>query len=111
MLDEEGNIIGKAIEELKEETGLIFDKEEMIELNKEIIYPSPGGCDEFISIFLCEKDITFQELNELKGKLTGINEEEKIILKIIKYSELIKEGINDIKVLTAITLYNEYINS
>lgn len=49
MLDEDGNFIGVAAKELKEETGLEIEEKKLIPLGS--IYPSPGGCDEEVILF------------------------------------------------------------
>jgi ADP-sugar diphosphatase len=70
MLDGARNFAGKAAEEIAEETGLTMQSSELIDLTalalrqskggketnlKNAMYPSPGGSDEFIAIFLWEK--------------------------------------------------------
>jgi ADP-sugar diphosphatase len=69
MLDDAGNFAGKAAEEIQEETGFKLPESELIDLTelalKELkpegetlqnaMYPSPGGSDEYIPIFLWEK--------------------------------------------------------
>ena len=66
--DKTENFVGKAAEEIEEETGLVVPQRELIDLTKlaleetdveeglqPAMYPSPGGCDEYIAIFLWEK--------------------------------------------------------
>jgi 8-oxo-dGTP pyrophosphatase MutT (NUDIX family) len=69
MLDGETGFSGAAAKEIWEETGLRIPKEELIDLTelalkssqvrdkglKNAMYPSPGGADEFIPIYLWEK--------------------------------------------------------
>ncbi|KAL1797271.1 hypothetical protein ACET3X_003877 [Alternaria dauci] len=81
MLDDEGNFAGKAAKEIMEETGFKLPEGELIDLTElalapgpapegmapkgesiqekeclqNAMYPSPGGSDEFIPIFLWEK--------------------------------------------------------
>lgn len=70
MLDESRNFGGKAAEEIQEETGFKLPESELINLTElalneskteggetlqNAMYPSPGGSDEFIPIFLWEK--------------------------------------------------------
>lgn len=74
-------------------------------LQKEM-YPSPGACDESISLFLCQKQLPRAELDGLKGKLTGLRHEgEKITLKLVSLKDLWKEGARDAKALSALALY------
>ena len=70
------------------------------------IFPSPGGCDEHISIFLHEKRVPRETLKEWTGKLTGLREDgEKITLKLIRLEDLWKEGGRDGKAAAAWGLY------
>lgn len=104
---------GVAAKELKEEVGIVIDASSLVDLTKEVygsrypgIYPSPGGCDEFIKLFLYEKDVSEEELASFKGKATGVMEEgEYICLKVIELDQLIEET-SDVKALCALSLYN-----
>ena len=106
--------------EIEEETGLVVKDEELIDLtalalqNEENaenlqkgVYTTPGGCDEFVPIFLYQKRISREELDEFRGKLTGLRSEgEKITLKVVKLADLWKEGARDAKTLSAWALYH-----
>ncbi|KIX10256.1 uncharacterized protein Z518_01337 [Rhinocladiella mackenziei CBS 650.93] len=70
------------------------------------IYPSPGGSDEFIPIFLARKTVPQASIDELKGKLTGLRGHgEKITLKIVRLDEVWKVAGRDGKTLAALALY------
>ena len=74
------------------------------------MYPSPGGSDEFIVIFLWEKALDRQEIEAKKEKHTGLRAQgEKIILRIINYHEYLDVGARDGKTLGAWALYEKYI--
>lgn len=93
-----------------EEGGDQQEDEREHEIEKEClqkgVYPSPGGSDEFIPIFLCQKRMEREEIEMLKGKLTGLRDErEKITLKLVPLEELWKEGLRDAKSLAAWALY------
>lgn len=121
MLDDSDSLSGAAAKEIKEETGLELYKDDLIDLtalaldksddmNSEklhkAVYPSVGGCDEFISIFLHERRVARNTLDEWQGKLTGLRHEgEKITLKLVPYGDLWREGARDAKTLAAIALY------
>ena len=104
---------GVAAKEIKEEVGITIDESKLIDLTKEVygdrypgMYPSVGGCDEFIKLFLYEKDVTEEELETFKGKATGLMEEgEYICLKVIELEKLIEET-SDAKAICALALYN-----
>ena len=119
MIDDEGTFAGAAAKEIKEEVGIEVEEKEMVDMTKlavegkegeeglqEAVYASPGGSDEFIPIFLVRKSMKKEEIEGLKGKLTGLREHgEKITLKIVKLSEVWREGARDGKTLASLALY------
>lgn len=118
MVDD-GTFKGSAAKEIEEELGLKIQEDELVNLSQLAIpekegescpramFPSAGGCDEFIPIFLHEKMIPREQLKEWSGKLTGLREEgEKITLKLVKLEDLWLEGARDAKALAAWALYD-----
>jgi len=119
MLDDAGSFSGGAAKEIEEETGLVVKDEDLIDLTalafenednaeelQKGVYTTPGACDEFVPIFLYQKRISRKELEEFKGKLTGLrNEGEKITLKVVRLGDLWREGARDAKTLSAWALY------
>ncbi|TKA25076.1 hypothetical protein B0A50_06141 [Salinomyces thailandicus] len=119
MLDDSGTFAGGAAKEIKEETGLEVKGEELVDMTamamegeanaeglQKGVYSSPGGCDEFVPMFLYQKRVSRGELEGFKGKLTGLRGEgEKITLKVVKLEDLWREGVRDAKVLAALALY------
>lgn len=113
------SFIGAAADEIEEETGLVIPKTELLDLTElalgkqvrpddlqSAMYPSPGGSDEYIAIFLWEKVLDRQEIEDLKGKLTGLRTQgEKITVRILNYEQLWKVGARDAKTLAAWSLY------
>jgi 8-oxo-dGTP pyrophosphatase MutT (NUDIX family) len=68
MIDNEDSFAGTAAREIKEEVGVELKGSDLMtklavkghrasENLRSAIYPSPGGCDEFISIFLWENEM------------------------------------------------------
>lgn len=118
MIDDEKKFAGAAAKELWEETGLKIPAHELIDMTKmalkestgpeahlqKAMYPSPGGCDEFIALFLWHGTRPQAWINEQNGKLKGVGRE-KITVKLVKYEELWKEGARDAKTLAAWALY------
>jgi len=123
MIDE-GTFSGGAAKEIQEETGLSVPQEELIDMTSLALsqqsqggesseetlqyatYPSPGGSDEFIPLFLWQKRMERAKIEELQGKLTGLRESgEKITLKMVKLEDLWKEGARDGKTLAAWAMY------
>ncbi|KAI1803441.1 hypothetical protein F4811DRAFT_562485 [Daldinia bambusicola] len=70
------------------------------------MYPSAGGCDEHIPIFMYERRVPRETLKEWTGKLTGLRDEgEMITLKLVRMKDLWKEGARDAKCLAAVALW------
>lgn len=122
MLDDNGTFTGAAAKEIKEETGLEIREEDLVDMTKlvnqradgvtneeelqEAVYPSPGGSDEFIPVFLLRKRMSRNEIEGLKGKLTGLRPQgENITLQLCRLDQLWKVGARDGKTLAAIALY------
>jgi ADP-sugar diphosphatase len=120
MLEKGKSFTGNAANEILEETGLSLEEKDLINLTElamrnsssqetilqDAMYPSPGGCDEYIPIFLWEKEMDRQSIENLRGKLTGLRKEgEFITLRVCDYEDLWKEGLRDGKTLAAWALY------
>ena len=122
MLDDSGTFAGGAAKEIEEETGLSVQQGELTDMTalalqsvqdpvdgevlQKAVYPSAGGSDEFIPLFLCQKRMPRAEIEELQGKLSGLREHgEKITLKVVPLEDLWKEGVRDGKTLAAWALY------
>jgi ADP-sugar diphosphatase len=122
MLDDSGSFAGGAAKEIQEETGLVVEQGDLIDMTslaaqaaqepgqgerlQHAVYPSAGGSDEFIPLFLCLKKMPRTSIEELQGKLTGLRDEgEKITLKVVPLGDLWKEGFRDGKTLAAWALY------
>lgn len=122
MLDDSGTFAGGAAKEIQEETGLSVQASELIDMTslalqsiqdpeggeslQKAVYPSAGGSDEFIPLFLCQKRMPRRQIEELRGKLTGLREHgEKITLRVVELEEVWKVGVRDGKTLAAWALY------
>lgn len=125
MIDN-GTFGGAAAKEIKEETGLDIKEDELTDMTRLAIelqssedkeggvenhlqqgtFPSPGGSDEFIPIFLVRKQMTKQQIDSMRGKLTGLRDHgEKITLKLVRLKDVWKVGSRDGKTLAAVALY------
>lgn len=134
MMDADNDFAGKAASEIEEELGLVIKEEELTCLtdkvaeirqgkNKKVegskeeerretlpfaMYPSAGGCDEYIKIFAHERRVPRSQLREWQGKLTGLRKEgEMITLKVVPLEDLWLEGGMDSKALAALTMYTQ----
>lgn len=73
------------------------------------MYPSAGGCDEYIKIFFHERRVPRHTLKEWEGKFGGLRDSgEMITLKVVPLDDLWLEGGMDSKALAAVTLYKQY---
>ena len=101
------NANGVAIKEIKEETGIDIQKDDLVLLGSG--FPSAGGCDELISLYevnLLADDSFIQELIEKK---TGeIGSHEQITVGIAEYEDfktmLVDGRCRDFKAMSAIML-------
>ena len=134
MLDAAGCLGGKAAQEIKEEVGLTVRADDLFDMSAaavstipqlpyydsgvasdhasspervaDAMYPSPGGCDESLSLMLVQKRMRRREIEELKGRETGLRGEgEMIRLKVVPLGALWREGGRDAKCLAALGLY------
>ena len=119
MTDESNNFSGVVAKEMKEETGLTINIDQMFCLsdalmgNHKGMYPSSGGCSESIKIYSWRYHFTTVDFNELKRKMEtethGQKEEGEFIqLCLVKLDELHKHA-PDAKALSALALYNIYL--
>ncbi|CAN8097645.1 unnamed protein product [Discula destructiva] len=115
-----------AVREIEEETGLTVPESELINMSElarrelgkydprteetqdsleSAMYSSPGGCDEYISLLLWEKEMEFSEIEALRGKFTGLRSAgEMITLRLVKYADLWKIGAQDGKTMASLAL-------
>lgn len=130
MLDGSGHFSGVAAKEMREETGLDIQTHELVDLTALALgipelgeapestpgvppirgmYPSPGGCDEFLRLYYYGKDVARAELDALKGKLSGnIEEGEVITLEVVPLEQLWRRTA-DAKALSALLLFKELL--
>lgn len=95
-----GSFVGTAAREIQEEIGLEIPEDELVNLSELTIpespkgeeqspramFPSAGGCDEYLPIFLHEKRVPREQLKEWTGKLTGLRSEgEKVSICFLTF--------------------------
>ncbi|KAJ4876321.1 hypothetical protein Rs2_41339 [Raphanus sativus] len=110
--DDEGDFVGTAVREVEEEIGIKLKKEDMVDLTAFLdpstghrIFPSPGGCDEEMSVFLYRLRVEQETIRQLQGKETGLREHGEFIkVRLVPYRELWRKTA-DAKVLVSIGLY------
>ncbi|OIW09832.1 hypothetical protein TanjilG_20539 [Lupinus angustifolius] len=109
--DDKGDFVGTAVREVEEETGIKLSLEDMIDLTAFLdsstgrrVIPSPGGCDEELSIFLYRGRVDKEIITQLQGKQTGLIEHGELIkVHVVPYKKLWRTTA-DSKVLMAIAL-------
>jgi ADP-sugar diphosphatase len=114
MLDGQGNVAGKAVEEAKEETGLTIEPSELIDLTALAygegcpgVHVSPGFTDELFRFFACEKTMAGEDIKLLNNRLTGLRDKgEKITIEIVPIQEACR--IPDVKTALALMLYMNF---
>jgi ADP-sugar diphosphatase len=118
----DGSFSIAAARDLKDKIGLELKAKDLIDMTdvalrghqsdeslKNAMYPSPGGCDEFISIFLWEKEMDRMLIDSLRGQLSEENlETGKVRVRLFNYEKLLQVGARDGKTWAAWSLY-EYL--
>lgn len=90
MLDhrtKKNQIMGPVMDEIREETGLDPKVDELVQLGP-AFRTSIGLLDEEISPYLWEKTITKQAFEEMKTKIYGVDENEKIKIKFCPFEKI-----------------------
>ena len=117
MVDDAGTFSGAAAKEIEEELGLNIPSNDLTDLTakslsetedglQRAVYTSGGGQDEFVPIFLYERRVKREKINQWTGRLTGLRDHgEKITLKCVKLNQLWREGGRDAKALSAWAMY------
>ncbi|CAA6656242.1 unnamed protein product [Spirodela intermedia] len=113
MLDGDGtDIVGTAVREVEEETGISLNSADMVNLTAFLdpstgckIFPSAGGCDEEISLFLYKGQVDQGVIDALRGKEMGLRDHGELIkVHVVPYRKLWRMTA-DSKVLSAVALY------
>ncbi|CAL9087863.1 NUDIX domain [Musa troglodytarum] len=113
MIDDEGgDVVGTAVREVEEEIGIHLNKEDMVNLTAFLdpvtgckVFPSPGGCDEELSLFLYRGHVEEEILSALQGKEMGLRDHGELIKVHVVPYETLWRVTADAKALAAIALY------
>ena len=110
MMDADNNFSDVVCKEIKEEVGLDVYPSEFVDLSGAFhgaatgMYPSSGGCDEFLRLFSWRKKLPMAKITEMHNRRTGNAEEgEKIRIEIVKWDSLVHS--TDAKALSAGCLF------
>eukprot|EP00850_Spirogloea_muscicola_P001515 SM000005S17312 [mRNA] locus=s5:1356241:1366812:- [translate_table: standard] len=113
MLDDgEGDFVGTAAREVEEETGIHLKAEDLVDLTalldpdtSQKMYPSPGGSDEQITLFLYRTKVDKEIVEQLRGRKTGLRDHGELIqVRLVPYPQLWRSSA-DSKVLAACAIY------
>ncbi|KAJ7563048.1 hypothetical protein O6H91_03G094700 [Diphasiastrum complanatum] len=113
MLDDDaGDFVGTAAREVEEETGIHINSSDLIDLTSLLkestgrkMHPSPGGCDEDITLLLYRGTVKQEVVESLEGQRTGLVDHGELIkVRVVPYPELWR-ATSDAKALAAIALY------
>ncbi|CDP09848.1 unnamed protein product [Coffea canephora] len=110
--DDKGDFLGTAVREVQEEIGIHLNLDDVIDLTALLgpstgcrAFPSPGGCDEEISLFLYRGNVSKEVITQLQGKQTGLRDHGELIkVHVVPYQKLWR-ATADAKALMAIALY------
>ncbi|XP_057854217.2 nudix hydrolase 14, chloroplastic isoform X3 [Cryptomeria japonica] len=110
--DDKGDFVGTAAREVEEETGIHVNLKDLVNLTAFLdpstgnkMFPSPGGCDEEISLLLYRTHVKKEVIDALHGQETGLRDHGELIkLHVVPYTTLWRVTA-DAKALAAITLY------
>eukprot|EP00271_Cylindrocystis_brebissonii_P021540 TRINITY_DN7764_c0_g1_i1.p1 TRINITY_DN7764_c0_g1~~TRINITY_DN7764_c0_g1_i1.p1 ORF type:complete len:274 (-),score=55.71 TRINITY_DN7764_c0_g1_i1:1238-2059(-) len=115
MLDDgEGDFVGTAAREVEEETGIKIKAADLVDLTAFLdestgrkMFPSPGGSDEDITLFLYRENVKKEVVDSLRGKQTGLRDHGELIqCQLVPYNSLWRSS-PDAKVLAAVLLFEK----
>ena len=119
MMDTGNNFGGTVAKEMKEETGLVIHTDKMVCLSDKVtprlkgMYPSVGGCSEYIRLFSWRYHFTKDEFRIFKSKIDtethGEKEEGEFIQLCLVELDQLHLHAPDAKALSALALYNIYL--
>lgn len=119
--DKKDGIAGTAAKEMEEECGIKLRPSDLTDLTElafqgEVeagnlpqvgIAPSPGGSDEYLRYMYVERLVTKSELEQMKGRLSGLRDEgEYITLRVIPLKDIWRVSADN-KVLWYVTTYSK----
>lgn len=113
MLDEDtGDFVGTAAREVEEETGINIRVDDLFDLTSLLeestgrkMFPSPGGSDEDITLFLYRGTCHQEMVDQLRGSEKGLRDHGELIrVRLVPLKDLWRSSA-DCKVLAAVALY------
>ena len=120
MMDEKKNFGGNIAKEMKDQTGIVVPEKDMFCLTDwayagtghKGMYPSVGGCNEYLKLYAWETSMGADEFKDLLSKTNDRtfgeeSEGELIRIRVIPLDSLAKEA-PDAKSLSALALYDRY---
>ncbi|XP_021286904.1 nudix hydrolase 14, chloroplastic isoform X2 [Herrania umbratica] len=112
LLESDGETYAVLTEQVEEEIGIQLNLEDMVDLTAFLepstgfkVFPSPGGCDEEIGLFLYRGCVDKNIITQLQGKETGLLEHGELIKVCVVPYEKLWRMTPDAKTLMAIAIY------
>ena len=99
MDDDTQTIKGVAVNEMKEECGIVIDASDLVDVTRLAfqgckvgshgVPMSQGGCDENMRFMYLEKQVTRSQLDQMRNRMTGKRDEGEVItLRVVSYDDL-----------------------
>ncbi|KAJ2910867.1 hypothetical protein GGI21_000419 [Coemansia aciculifera] len=101
--------VSTAVREMLEETGITVTPGDLISLSEHPLYPSPGACDESVALYACEKHVSADEIESIRGRLGGLSDEH-ITVRLVRVCDVWKQA-TDLKALAALYLWDRHNNN
>ncbi|KAJ8113807.1 hypothetical protein OPT61_g4152 [Boeremia exigua] len=115
MLDRKGVFTGESAKAIEKLTGIKIEQRELVNLTelalsesntKELLYSNPRGSDDFTRIYLWEKELSRQLLQEIVENLANqTTQGNTITVKLSTYDNMWSECVRDARSITAWALY------
>lgn len=108
MVDE-GEVRSKALDELREEVGGDFEVtlKDLTEIDRS--HTSPGGSDEMLVTYFFERNVSYEFIDALRGRMGGLREEgESLRIGVVPLEDLVRECPYDTKAKLAIAGLDRY---
>ncbi len=109
MLDEDSDAANVAVQELKEETGLEINRNELIPLTDKMLYSTAGACDEAIFYFGVRKEISDTVYRTFLNRRGGCAHEQEYISTSLETREEAEKRATSLQVRLGFFLFDQYL--
>lgn len=109
MLDEDSDAANVAVQELREETGLVINRDELIPLTDKMLYSTAGACDEAIFYFGVRKEMDDTEYRSFINRQGGCAHEQEFISTSLMTREEAEKQATSLQVRLGFFLFDQYL--